>query len=156
MTTSTPTAPNATMVTDHQNSRRAAIELSLPRLYLMRSAYAFMGLGLVAVKWPLFIAPPASWPLAQSVVDSLLAAMGLLALVGLRYPVRMLPVLLLESLWKLLWLGVVALPAARSGDMSAAMSEVVVVCSLVVVILVAIPWRFVWTQYTATPGDRWR
>ena len=130
--------------------------LSLARLHLLRFGYAFMGVGLMFAKWPLVVNPPESWPLAQSVVDSILIAMSVLALLGVRYPVRMLPVLLLESLWKLLWLGFVALPAAWTDDMNAAMTDIVLMCSLVVVVLVAIPWRYVWAQFVMTPGDRWR
>jgi hypothetical protein len=73
-----------------------------------------------------------------------------------RYPVRMLPVLVLESLWKLLWFAVVALPVAWTGDMDDAMADIVVVCSLVVVVLVTIPWGYVWAQFVTAPGDRWR
>ena len=51
----------------------------------------------------------------EDVTLCLLIAMSLLAFLGLRYPVKMLPVLLFEALWKLLWFGVVALtsPQAR-------------------------------------------
>jgi hypothetical protein len=46
----------------------------------------------------------------EGVAACLLTAMALPALLGLRYPVRLLPILLFESLWKLIWLSVVALP----------------------------------------------
>jgi hypothetical protein len=36
------------------------------------------------------------------------------------------------------------------------MSEVIVSCSLVVVILAVVPWRYVGQHYVAAPGDRWR
>jgi mannose/fructose/N-acetylgalactosamine-specific phosphotransferase system component IIC len=128
----------------------------LHRLYLLRVGYAFMGLGLVVTKWPLMVSPPESWSVAQSVVDTMLVALSVLALLGLRHPLRMLPVLLFESLWKLLWLGVVALPAARAGDMSAAMSDVVLACALVAVVLAVVPWGYVRKQYVTAQGDRWR
>jgi hypothetical protein len=130
-------------------------ELSLHRLHLMRVGYAFMGLGLVVVKWPLL--PEAhSQPLFESVVTCLLVAMSVLALLGLRYPVKLLPVLLFESAWKLLWLGLVALPAAVAGTVDDATREVVVNCSLVVVVLAVVPWSYVWREYVRAPGERWR
>src|SRR3712207_1914782 len=110
-------------------------DLPLWRLNLMRIGYALMGFGLAVVRWPDVIAYDRSMPLYEGVVAVLLTAMSLLALLGLRYPVRLLPVLLFESLWKLIWLGVVALPAALAGEVDAAMAEIAVTCSLVVVIL---------------------
>ena len=86
----------------------------------------------------------------------MLTALSLLALLGLRRPVAMLPVLLFESAWKLLWLGLVALPRAMAGDLDAATTELLVNCSLVVVVLVAVPWRHVWRAYVVAPGERWQ
>jgi hypothetical protein len=63
---------------------------------------------------------------------------------------------MLESAWKLIWLGVVALPAARAGDMDAATSEVIFACSFVLVILAVTPWRYAWTQFVSANGNRWR
>ena len=131
-----------------------ATELSLTRLHLMRAGYLLMGVGLVLVKWPLL--PRAhTLPLYEGVTLCLLTAMSLLAFVGLRHPVRMLPVLLFESAWKLLWLALVALPRAVAGDLDAATSEVLVNCSLVVLILAVVPWPYVWRTYVRQTGDRW-
>jgi hypothetical protein len=129
-------------------------ELSLTRINMMRGGYALMGIGLALVKWPLL--PDAyTMPLWEGVTLSLLTAMSFLALLGLRYPVKLLPLLLFETTWKLLWLSLVALPTALNGEMSAAMSEITVSCAFVVFIIAAIPWRYAWTQYVRTSGDRW-
>jgi hypothetical protein len=129
-------------------------ELSLTRLNLMRGGYLFMGLGLALVKWPLL--PDAStMPLYEGVTLTMLVAMSLGALLGLRHPVTMLPVLLFESAWKLLWLGLVALPQAVGDGLDSATSEMLVKNSLVVVILAVVPWRYVWQRYVRTTGDRW-
>jgi hypothetical protein len=132
-----------------------ADDLSLLRLNLLRAGYAFMGIGLVVVKWPLLISHPDPWPLYESVVTCMLVAMSALALLGLRHPARLLPILLFESAWKLLWLTVVAVPALAAGDVDAPTREVVVTCSLVVVILAVVPWRFTWRRYLAAEGERW-
>jgi hypothetical protein len=143
MSVITPTAPTATS------------GLPLYRLNLMRAGYLLMGLGLAAVKWPLLLQAD-SLPVFEGVVACLLTAMSLLALLGLRYPVKLLPVLLFESAWKLIWLAVVALPKAAAGSLDTAAQEVLVACSLVVVILAVTPWRYVWRQYVRATGDRWR
>ncbi len=130
-------------------------ELSLTRLHLMRAGYLLMGVGLAVVKWPLL--PDArALPLYEGVTLCLLTAMSLLALLGLRHPVKLLPLLLLESAWKLLWLSVVALPRATAGSLDTATTEVAVNCSLVVIILAVTPWGHVWRTYVRANGDRWR
>lgn len=144
----------STLTSSPTAAATAPPRLGLARLYLMRAGYLLMGVGIALVKWPLL--PDASaLPLYEGVTLSLLTAISLLALLGLRYPVQLLPVLLLEVVWKLLWLGLVALPRAAGGDLDAATSQVLVNCSLVVVILAVIPWRYVWRGYVRAPGDRW-
>ena len=132
------------------------IGLPLYRLHLMRAGYLFMGVGLAVVKWPLIIDGAAAMPLFEGIVACLLTAMSLLAFLGLRYPVKLLPVLLFESAWKLLWLAVVAVPRAVAGDLDAATREVVINCSLVIVIIGVVPWRYAWRAYVTADGDRWR
>lgn len=127
---------------------------SLLRLHMLRGAYLVMAVGLAIVKWPLL--PTASTlPLFEGVTLALLVAMSLLALLGVRYPVRMLPVLLFESLWKLLWLGAVALPQLVTGRMDDATTRVAVNCLLVVIVLAAVPWPYTWRRFVREPGDRW-
>jgi hypothetical protein len=120
-----------------------ATELSPLRLLVMRGAYLLMGVGLAIVKWPLL--PEAhAMPLFEGVTLCLLTAMSLLALVGVWRPVPMVPILVLEVLWKLLWLAVVALPRALAGELGTGFVDVAVNCTLVLVILVAVPWRHAW------------
>lgn len=119
---------------------------STRQLHLMRAGYGFMGVGLAVAKWPL-LGDASTLPLHEGVTLAMLTAMSLLALLGLRHPVRMLPVLLFEVLWKVLWLSLVALPLALGSGLDADTSEVLVNCSLVVVILAVVPWRYVWKRY---------
>jgi hypothetical protein len=122
----------------------------------MRLGYAFMGVGLAIVKWPILVQSAASLPVSEGVVACLLTAMSLLAFLGLRYPIRMLPILLFEVLWKIIWIAAVALPHLVAHDIDAATSQVLVNCSLVVVIIAVIPWPYVWRRFVQAPGDAWR
>jgi hypothetical protein len=121
----------------------------------MRAGYLFMGVGLALVKWPL-LGDADDLPLYAGVTLCLLTAMSLLALLGLIHPVKLLPLLLFEVMWKLLWLSLVALPKSAGGGLDAATFETFVNCSLVVVIIAVIPWRYVWRQYRRGSGERWR
>lgn len=94
--------------------------------------------------------------LAEGTKECLLIAMSGLALLGLRYPARMLPVLLFEVAWKLLWLGVVALPLWSDHRLEGATRTQAGTILWVVVIIAVVPWRHVFTQYVTTPGDPWR
>ncbi len=132
----------------------ATPELSLVRLHGLRGGYLLMVVGLALVKWPQVL-DVHTMPLFEGVTWCLLTAMSLLALLGLRYPVQMLPVLMFETLWKVLWFGVVALPQALDGRLDQAASDTVVSCSLVVIIIAVIPWRYAWDTFVRTPGDRW-
>jgi hypothetical protein len=98
-----------------------------------------MGVRLAIIKWPLLIQDAASLPLMDGVVTCLLTAMSLLAFLGLRYPVRMLPILLFEVAWKVLWIAVIAILLVAD-DMNAATREVLFSCSFVVIIIAVIPW----------------
>jgi hypothetical protein len=134
---------------------RAPRQLSLWQLNVLRIGYLVMGVGLAMIKWPLLLHHE-PWGLAEGTKECLLIAMSGLALLGLRYPARMLPVLLFEVAWKLLWLGVVALPLWSDHRLEGATRTQAGTILWVVVIIAVIPWRHVFTQYVATPGDPWR
>jgi len=50
--------------------------------------------------WPLILHHPANLGHMRGVVRSLLGALTLLCLLGVRYPVKMLPLLFFEFAWK--------------------------------------------------------
>ena len=131
-------------------------DLPLWRLNLMRVGYAVMGIGLAVVKWPDVIGYDQSMPLYEGVVAVLLTAMSLLAFLGLRYPVRLLPILLFEVGWKLIWLATVALPLWLDGNLTGATLEQATAVLWVAIVIVVIPWRHVVRQFVLARGDRWR
>jgi hypothetical protein len=131
-------------------------ELSTRRLNVMRIGYAFMGVGLAIVKWPILFQNVRDLPVMEGVVACLLTGMSLLAFLGLRYPVRMLPILLFEVIWKVIWITAVAVPHLVADDLDDETSSLLFNCSFVVVIIAVIPWRNVWNRYVRTPGDPWR
>jgi len=150
----------ATLATHPEHAGRHGLPMShsdlpLYRLYLMRAGYLLMGVGIAVVKWPQVISHGNNWPLYEGVVACILTAMSLLAFLGLRYPVKLLPILVFESAWKLLWLGVVVLPHAVAGTLDSATKSLLFSFSFVIIILAVTPWRYVWRQYVRAPGDRW-
>jgi hypothetical protein len=131
-------------------------EVSTLRLYLLRALYLLLVVGLGTEIWPGIIHHPLDLPLMNGVVRSLLGTMGLLAIVGLRYPLQMLPLLFFEMIWKIIWLLAFALPLYSAGKMDDDTLSTVYQCLLIVIFPFLIPWDYVWTNYIKKPGDKWR
>jgi hypothetical protein len=113
------------------------------RLHLLRAFYVFMALGLALHVGPSLLQPGPHDGGAVTVVRAVLGALGLLALVGIWRPVQMLPVLVFELLWKLIWLGVFGLPLMLAGQADAAAQESFWACVLGVVLLpLVLPWAW--------------
>jgi hypothetical protein len=131
-------------------------EVSVFRLYVLRALYLFIVMGLGFYLWPSVLDPNRHWELMQGQASCMLAAFSLACLLGLRYPLQMLPVLLWEVTWKTLWLMLVALPEWLAGHVDEAIKPSIFAVSLVVLVYLAIPWKYVLTHYVTAPGDRWR
>jgi hypothetical protein len=127
------------------------------RLYLLRATYLLIAVGLAFMIWPGLLNPPEDLEHMRGVVWSLLAGVSLLALIGIRYPLRMLPVLLFELVWKSVWLLAIGLPLWLANAFTAGTQETWNECLIsIVLFLVVIPWRYLWTNYVMRPGDRWK
>src|SRR5712692_3460976 len=90
-------------------------QVSVTRLNLLRGWYlgifAFVGF----LVWPKIIAGGQGWEPLPGVAVSFYAALSVLCLLGLRYPLAMLPLLFLELSYKVIWLLVVWLPLQLAG-----------------------------------------
>lgn len=131
-------------------------QVSLFRLYLLRALYLLIVVGLGIVVWPGVIHHDKPWELMRGVVACMLAAFSALSLLGLRYPLQMLPLLLWELTWKTIWLLVVALPAWRTGTMDEGTMGTMFECLIVVIFPFIIPWGYVVARYFKQPSERWR
>lgn len=131
-------------------------ELATWRANLLRAGYLLLVVGLGLTVWPAILDPAKAWAPDRGVIVAMLGALSLLALVGLRHPVRMLPLLLWEISWKALWLLRVALPLWASGRLDAAAAETATECLLAVLIALVIPWDHVLRAFIVAPAERWR
>jgi hypothetical protein len=133
----------------------AMTEVPLWRLNALRAGYLLLVAGLGAVVWPGIIHHDRPWELMRGVVHCMLAALSALAILGLRYPLRMLPLLFFELAWKSIWLIVVARPLWSAHRMDADTMETAMECLMAVVFVAVIPWRYAISMYLATGADRW-
>ena len=130
------------------------VEVSLVRLYILRATYLLLIVGIGAMVGPPLVVHE---PAARGVIPSLIGAVGLLAIIGLRYPLRMLPLLMFEFAWKTLWLLDFGLPQWLSGAMPPTFAEDMFNIAFGVVLMpIVIPWGYVWRHYVKAPADRWR
>ena len=134
-------------------------EVSTLRLYLLRAMYLFTVVGLAIEKLPALL-HPATLSAGDSVVLSVLGATALLAVVGIRYPIKMLPLLFFEFVWKAIWILLFGVPLLLSGvldpNVSFGGTETLIACIVgVVLVPLAMPWGYVFKHYLKAPGDRW-
>src|SRR3979411_298938 len=131
-------------------------DVSTFRLYTLRAMYAFTAIGLLLARWPAIVNPPAGISNAGTVVAMFLGAPAILAAVAIRYPVKMLPLLFFELLWKVMWVVAWGLPLWSTQQLTPD-GEQTLISNLVGVVLVplAIPWASVLNECVKPPGDRW-
>lgn len=138
------------------SSGPVAPEISLFRLYTLRVAYLIMAVGLGVFVWPSVIRHTNQFALVHGAQAAMLAGLGAIAALGLRYPVQMLPLLLFEVTWKAIYLVAFAYPMWSAHQITPAMAEDVKAVSMVVILLPLIPWRYVFTHYAVKRGERWK
>ena len=132
----------------------AMMEVSMFRLHLMRATYLLIAVGLSVEIWPQILNHPMAM---HSATTSLLAGISLLAVVGLRFPLKMLPLLMFELVWKSIWLIAIAYPLWSANRMDADVWDTVRACVMGVVIMpIAIPWPYVWKNYVKASGNCWK
>ena len=128
-------------------------EVSVARLYVLRATYLLLIVGL-----GILIVPPLidHAPMARGVIPSLVGGVWLLAFIGLKYPLQMLPLLMFELVWKTIWLFAFGLPQWFAGQMPPTFSEDFFNIAVGVILMpIVIPWGYVWRHYVKAPGDRW-
>jgi hypothetical protein len=133
---------------------RADGEVSLARLYVLRATYLLLVVGLGAMILPPLLSHE---PTARGVIPSLLGAVWVLAFVGLRYPLLMLPLLMFELAWKAIWLFDFGLPQWFSGQLPPTFAEDFFNILMGVVLMpLVIPWGYVYRHYVKAQPNRWR
>ncbi len=143
-----------------QSSVSSPPDVSLVHLYLLRFGYLLLAVVLGSTIWPAVL-QHVPWPLSLSpwfgIADSELAALSLLSVFGIRYPLKMLPLLIFETTWKSIWLLCVALPMwASHTPIGDDVTQTIQACLMAVIFPFLIPWRYVLSTYALQTGDRWR
>jgi hypothetical protein len=91
-------------------------DVSIFRLYLLRVVYLLNFVGLGMTVWPAVLQHQGPWDPVKAVAFSFWCALSLLAGLGIRYPLKMLPLLFLQLTYKSIWLIAVWLPLRAAGQ----------------------------------------
>ena len=131
-------------------------EVSLFRLYTLRVCYLILAAGLGTYIWPQVIQHSPDFAVAYGIRYALLAGLGLTAVLGLRYPVKMIPLLIFELVWKAIYLVAFAAPLESAHQITEAAAADIQAVVMVVIFIPLIPWGYVARHYILQPGDRWK
>jgi hypothetical protein len=141
---------------DRNETQRANVaqEVSLARIYVLRATYLLLVIGLGGMIVPDLVSHPV---ITRGVIPSLLGAVWVLAFVGLKYPLEMLPLLMFEFAWKSIWVVAYGLPQWSAGQLSPTFAEDSFNIGLGVILMpLVIPWGYVYRHYVKQSGARWR
>ena len=125
------------------------------RLYVLRACYVILAAGQGSIQLPAFF-HHAHWTLASGAAHSFLLALALLSIVGIRYPLGMLPLLVYELLWKMIWLCGIALPLWVANEIDADTRASFFEIAPIIILFPLLPWGYIFSNYLKKPGDRWR
>jgi hypothetical protein len=131
-------------------------EVSTLRLYLLRGMYLLIAVGLAITVWPSIVAPHVTVANEGTVILALLGALAVVSALGLRYPLQMLPILLFELLWKLIWVVAFALRLWLATGLDEYASQTLFACLLgVVLVPIVMPWGYVFKHYVRARAEPW-
>jgi hypothetical protein len=129
-------------------------EVSLVRIYVLRATYLLLVIGLGGMIVPEVVSHPV---ISRGVIPSLLGAVWVLAFVGLKYPLKMLPLLMFEFAWKSIWMLAYGLPQWYASQLPATFAEDSFTIGVGVILMpLVIPWGYVYRHYVKQSGARWR
>jgi hypothetical protein len=127
----------------------ARAHVSTFRLTVMRIVFLlnFVFLGFDA--FPELIRLAGSWDPLKGVAFSCWATLALLSALGVRYPLKMVPLLLFQFVYKVIWLVAIYLPG-----MATATGLLPIMAGGALVDLAVIPWPYVLATFVRAPSDR--
>lgn len=132
-------------------------DVPLWRLYVLRAFYLLVSVGLANSFGPVMLQHTDLWAQRRGEMAAMLSGLSILCLLGLRYPLQMLPLLIFELVWKTIWIVAIAYPLWLRGAMTPGVEESLFACLMGVVLTpLALPWRYIAYNYFHKAGQRWR
>ena len=136
---------------DSQNSTFPPI--ATWRVHCIRLLFLLMAGVMGSFVWYRLLFESADLPAQHSLGRSMLAALALLSLLGVRYPIQMMPLMIYEVAWKTIWLVLIAFRAWLAGKWTPDIEGLFHDCIGIVLAYIFMPWRYVWARYVMQPME---
>ena len=126
-------------------------------MILLRLLYVLMFFVLGRQTWTHVLTHKGPWEPMNAMAWCVWTAFATLAGLGILRPIKMLPIVLLEVFYKVLWLLLVAYPLWRQGTLAGSAAEDTTTSFLWVVLpIVAVPWIYAFRTYVYRPKSEER
>ncbi len=123
------------------------------RINAMRFLFLLIAFVMGSIVWRQVLFESADWDVMRGLAKSMLAALALLSLWGVRYPVQMLPLMLYEIAWKTIWILLIAGRAWMNDKWTPDIEALFTDCIGIIIAYFLVPWRYVWAKYVAQPME---
>jgi hypothetical protein len=117
-------------------------------IYLLRLLFFLMLVFLGRDSWTHIFTHRGVWIPMDAMAWCIWASYSVLSILGIIHPLKMLPIVMLEILYKVIWLILVAYPLWASNQLAGSPAEGMTnVFLLVVLPILAMPWRYFFKKY---------
>ena len=121
-------------------------------IYLLRLLYGLMFFVLGRTSWSEILTHQGAWEALDAMAWTVWTAFATLAGLGILRPLKMLPIILLEGFYKVLWLAMVAYPLSSVGELAGSAVEGMANAFIwVILAIIATPWAHVLREYLTWP-----
>jgi hypothetical protein len=118
------------------------------QVYLLRLVFFLTFVFIGMFSWTTIINHDGEWKPVTAVAFSIWAAYSALSVLGIIKPLKMLPIIALQVLYKSIWLVIVAYPLWASGKLAGSDAEQMTKDFLWVLLpVVAMPWRYFFRSF---------
>jgi hypothetical protein len=117
-------------------------------IYLLRLLFILMLVFLGKDSWTSIFTHKGAWNPMDAMAWCIWASYSVLSILGIIHPLKMLPIVMLEIMYKVIWLILVAYPLWSSGQLAGSPAEGMTNSFLYVVLpILAMPWKYFFKKY---------
>jgi hypothetical protein len=114
----------------------------------LRVFYLLMFVGVAPTAWRVLLSHQGPWDPLHAIAWSVWATYPVLALFGVRHPLRWLPLMFIGIGYKAIWIAFVAYPLWRAGTLAGTPAGEIANSFLALPLLaLVIPWGYAWRTY---------